>query len=798
MIRHRYRLWRLRVALVAAVMIPGGAWAERVVVRSGEHPDFTRIVLTLLPAAGYSLDSDGNRARIAISGIDAQFDLGDAYRRLASGRVIRMLPDAGENTLTIEMSCACTLKAFRADNDLLAIDISGPPGTLTDAAPQASPTAAGASPVIMAVPTFTAPETRYRFPFEAGQAAPIMPFALGRDMSGLTALTPADRHAAQPREPAPPTAASTAEEAGAQARAERLTKAELQLAEQLGRAVSQGLVTPRVAHLPDPLSEPDRHPEAKDHAVEPAAEPPSGLANPSINLRAETSADRDFSRLLAAFPQTNTGGECFTDGELDISSWASDAPFGTQVGALRGGLLGEFDRPNADVARDLVRLYIRFGFGAEALQVLRVSGLSGGDTMLLKSTAEIMEYGHSLGPGPLSDQYECDSHAALWAVLSGAEIPADAQPNAAAILRAVDALPPQLRGLLGPMASDRLIAARHPDLAAQVLRIVERGIETPTAGFEMADAGISLAEGDIPSAERALDSVIDSNTELSPKALIALIDTRLENGLPVDLKTADLAGAYAHEYRKDPLGAELKRVHILALAEAGAFDDAFAELALFARDHDADTNRMVRSHAMAALARDADDVTFLKHALDLRDPETATLASSSGDTVAERLIALGFPHQAEPYLAGPAEAGPGRIRQLLRARAALDQGRPRRAEDLLFGLTGPEADTIRAEARSMDGDHVAAARLFATLDRPEDSVNEAWLASNWRTLRQSDDPLWQRTADIATGRDDAAAPLPEGVLARDRALIEDSMTARETLTQLLDRLNVNTADAPPE
>ncbi|MEZ5715419.1 MAG: hypothetical protein R3D85_09740 [Paracoccaceae bacterium] len=450
------------------------------------------------------------------------------------------------------------------------------------------------------------------------------------------------------------------------------------------------------------------------------------------------------------------------------------------------------------MARDLVRLYIRFGFGAEALQVLRVSALSGGDSMLLKSMAEIMEYGHSLGPGPLSDQFECDSFAALWAILGSAEIPAAAQPNAAAVLRAIDALPPQLRGLLGPMASDRLIAAHQPDLAARILRIVERGLEKPTADFEMADAGLSLAEGDIPAAERSLDNVVGSNTELSPKALIALIDTRLENHLPIDLETADLAGAYAHEYRKDALGAELKRVHILALAEAGAYDTAFAELAHFVRDHDAETNRMVRSHAMAALTRNADDVAFLKYALDVHDPDRLTLAPASGNAVANRLISLGFPHEAEPYLATAAGEAEGRTRQLLRARAALDQGKPRRAEDMLFGITGPEADLIRAEAQSATGNHDAASQLFAALDRPDDAVNQAWLASNWQALRQTEDPLWQRTAEMVDGPDGDAAPKPEGVMARDRALIEDSVTARETLTQLLNRLAVDNADVPLE
>ncbi|MEZ5715420.1 MAG: hypothetical protein R3D85_09745 [Paracoccaceae bacterium] len=299
MIGRRMRVWRLVAAMAAGLAMPATAWAERVIVRSGEHPDFTRIVLTLPPAASFSLESDGNRAQLAVAGIDAQFDLGEAYRRLAAGRVTRMLPGPEKNVLTIEMSCACILDTFRAETDLLVIDISGPPNTLTETPAVPSAQLASTEPAsglaARRAPASLPSETRYRFPFDADQRRSAMPFALGHDIAGTNDIEPA--------EPSRPTtgkpAAQTAETA-THDRAERLSQAEQRLAEQLSRAVAQGLVTPRAARLPDPVTMPATQHEPQVHDAEPTAEPPSRPATPGINLRAETSADRDFSRLLAA------------------------------------------------------------------------------------------------------------------------------------------------------------------------------------------------------------------------------------------------------------------------------------------------------------------------------------------------------------------------------------------------------------------------------------------------------------------------------------------------------------------
>lgn len=572
----------------------------------------------------------------------------------------------------------------------------------------------------------------------------------------------------------------------------RVIGAERRLAEQLSRAVAQGVVRTRVPGFP------------KSEATTPAAPIPlkkrdrpatkAGITKtPGLNLRAETSIDRDFLDSLGALPLTTSGASCLLSSQLDVAGWGGNGAFSQQISAHRRILMGEFDRPNAGAARDLARLYIHFGFGAEALHVLEISRLPENDRIILRAMGEIMEFGHAPSPAAFADQFACDTSAALWATLAHKNIPQASDINDKALLRAINELPPHLRSFLGTMLSSRLRAANHDDLAGQVLRLVERGAQQPDARLEMAQAEQKLVEGDIPSASEGFSNVVDANTDLSPNALIKLIESRLDANLPIEMQTADLAEAYAHEYRKQPLGEDLARVHILALAEAGAFDKAFHELSQFAEIASPETFAPTRSRAISTLAQNGSDPVFLKHVLGSEKTTPPPLESASANAVAGRLIELGFPARADHYLA---QGNPGATtteRRLLRARAALAQMKPHRAEAHLLGLSGPEADSLRARASSMSGDHQAAQSLFAQLDLTAQMIEEAWLAEDWRTLRDSGDTLWSDVAEMATslpgetGVDNAET----GVLARNRALLEESSAARETITALLARYPLN-------
>ena len=775
--------WRV-VAVLAVMLVPLVAFAGPVPVRSGEHDGFTRLVLDLPQPAGWTIARDGREAKVILSGPHRSFDTSDAFRRLTTTRLIGIEPLGQENGLALSLGCDCSLSAYRVGAAMLVVDIAG---TVDTPEP---PKAAGR----------TGPVARDRHPpgIFLLPDNPLPP-GFGPAMAPREHHSPFATTAEPPEHPAEHPPGNTPPETD---RAILVNEAERRLAEQLGRAVAQGLVTPRATGLP----EPDRaDPAAESHAKpeEPATHPATATAEPpatpGINLRAETSADRDFLALLDSMKTTRGGARCLPDRELDIAAWGSERSFGEQVGPLRARLTREFDRPSADAERALARLYIHFGFGAEALQLLRNTAMPETDRALLTQLGEIMESGQARGHGPLTGLHDCDGAAALWATLADDPIPPGQVPDGKAILRTLSALPPHLRRHVGPVLSARLLAHGNRDLAAQVLRIVERGDNGPNPATALARAEMDLSRGKHAEASEALSSVVEANTYLSAEALIRLVDTRLASGTPVDHQLAELAGAYAQEYRKQPIGADLGRVYIIALAESGAYDQAFAELATFSSSATAENQRLVRSRVMAALARDGGEMPFLKHALAPPASGQADIERQAANAVAERLLTLGFPVEADSYLRQPSEAPVAEhTRRLLRARAALAQLEPRRAEADLLGLRDEEADRLRARARSMDGDHETAARILARLEDRPGTEREAWLAADWAALGTAGDAVLAQAAQMAAGRTrpetSGANPAPPdstrpaGTLARNRALLDESAGARDTIEALLGHL----------
>ena len=172
---------RAGASAAALAALAGSAQAERVVVRSGEHDGFTRIVLGFEAAprfelrrieGGYRLDPEG----------DATYDLSDAWRRIDRDRVAALEPRE-DGSLDILLDCDCEAKAFGAGSALVAVDVSGDPSSEP---PEATPIAA---PVLLPpaafppalLPTVAPPAPAPAAP-EAPEPAPPDLAAFGADL----------------------------------------------------------------------------------------------------------------------------------------------------------------------------------------------------------------------------------------------------------------------------------------------------------------------------------------------------------------------------------------------------------------------------------------------------------------------------------------------------------------------------------------------------------------------------------------------------------------------------------------
>ena len=119
-------------AAIAWALAPGDAEAEEVVVRTGEHGAFTRIVLGFSSRPDYALERVEGGYRVSV-GREATYDLSEAWRRITRERVAAIAPGPG-GALDIRLACECEATAFRAGAAMVVIDVA-------EAEPGAAPVA---------------------------------------------------------------------------------------------------------------------------------------------------------------------------------------------------------------------------------------------------------------------------------------------------------------------------------------------------------------------------------------------------------------------------------------------------------------------------------------------------------------------------------------------------------------------------------------------------------------------------------------------------------------------------------
>jgi hypothetical protein len=757
----------LAAALVAQAPIAPAALAEVIVVRTGEHDSFSRVVLPLAePAEGWQFGrlDDGYQLRLGRGAV--RFDLSGVFDKIPKTRLAAISADDATGRLTLRLACTCHAEIFAFRSTRLVIDIR--PGAAPANSPFERPLPSGISP-------------------RSRPAAPPRPPALGYDW----------RQVPPPRLPAPPPPNI---DMPAPPNPE-IARARTALLEQLSRAGTQGLIEidPRqIAQMKDPAEGADQHAEPNTApAPQPHATPPSdapsdqaqtahhdtghapaqaaptkatGEDDKHDRLRIRTVLDRD-AQTPAGPGLSARGGTCPPDDAFAIESWADDTPPAEQFATRRRALVGEFDRPGTSTAADLARTYLHFGFGAEARTVLTAfPGSGGAKREILLALAAIIDDERPALTNPLSGLAACTGKAALWSMLAEPP-PAPGDPvDTSAVRRNFSGLPLHLRRMLGPRLSSAFLTLGDTETARALRNAITRAAGAPGPAIKMIDARIDIAEGHPERAEATVEPVIAADGPLSAEAMVLLIETRTNRGEPVDPRRIEALAALAHEHRGTAMGARLTRAQALALATINRFPEAFA---VNGKDQEG------RKRLWQLLAKGGDDEALLKTALSGPDP---ALDAGTRLQLADRLLTLGFAEAATAWVnAGPV---PDEDRRLRLARAALDRRDGLAALDALGPMEAPEAQLLRARALGLTGAHQAAAQLYAALGKPDRQGAEAWRAGDWATARKTgtaDQKKALTLPDRSPPAKAASAPLAHG-----RALISASQEARAVLGGLLD------------
>lgn len=728
--------------------------ATSVSVRSGEHENFTRLVIKIPQDTPWRIAKSARSAELFLDLKDLEFETSEVFDRIPKNRLQSLEQAAPGLPLVLAFNCHCQLSAFVQSDSLLVIDISDEESGLSD---QTSLESQDLNPYRFSLPATAVDQFQGPSQIKWSSQVSLPAISLSeqvwenRNVIDLTKL------------PAAPNTVPT-------------NLSEYRLVEQIERASGQGLLELR-ADLPS--SQGARMPPAESSAAQ---------------VKVGTSADREASKLSSPNPidhlqvdldSDSDSSSCLEDTQLNIGDWADSRPFGVQLGERRRSLFGEFDTLSQENVIGLAKFYLHFGFGAEAIRSLKM--LEDEDMSLLMALAEFIDTRSISGANPFRDQTHCKSDAALWSFMT------EKNPGSVSIkmsknsvILAFSGLPPHLRHLLGAELSRRFLALGDTSSAEKVLRSIDRREHAPTPATKMAQAVLDSKSGNANAAKFKLENVIAASAEQSPTALILLIDEQYAANDTVSEKVSDLAAAYAMEYRNSELGAELQRVHILALAMGGQFEQAH-KILLESKDAMTRTSQnSLRFAIMNLLTTLSDDVTFLSLGFEHLDQSGIDLPVHLGNAMAQRFLDLGFPAAALKALEKPAAALMQSSRRLLKAEIALEQNLPHRALVELSGLNEEAATLLRARALQEAGEFNQAARAFRLVSEHSNEARALWLSGNWGQSGLAEPGIHQAASEIAENLNlDEPLVDAEGPLSQAAELLSVSATARAQIAELL-------------
>ncbi len=625
-------------ATLVVLLFPLAAGAQTVTFRSGEHADFSRLVLDIPPGTAWSLEKTADDYVLSL-GEGIAFDTSSAFDRIPRDRIAALETPQGTGELIVRLGCACHATAFLFEEDKLVVDVvdgPAPPGSPFDDARRPEPAS------MLQVATV--------LPLIPDMPNPVV------DAELLLAV------------PAPSPAADRPSLEG--------------LASDLSRAVAAGLL-----NAPEVLSDEVVQDEPPVNVVSDL--PEQEAERPGVNfITAEAESTRPSPRELS-----RTGHVCRSDADVDFVGWAPSGDYSRDLGALRARIVDGAGNVDDAAVLALARAYLHYGFGAEARRTLGITASDSTEARFIGLLADLVD-GRNVPPGSLSDQAGCLGAIALWSALAAGTLSDRTAAERTAVETALRILPQGPKQAIAPRVAALFLAAGQSGTASDLLELAPDQAKRSEDVVQLR-SDIAAVTANAEAARTELLAAIDDGTRTGAGTMIRLIDATIESGQPVEGWMIETVAALRFEHRDGPMAGPLALTEIRALTASGAFDAAIERLA-DSETPISDTERSNLSDTVAlAMADRANDRRFLDFAF-ADDP--LPLSAIGSNAVARRLLALGFPEIALDLLNGPAEAEAMRDRRLLRAEALRALGQDAEAERVLAGIVEAETSATLAEA----------------------------------------------------------------------------------------------------
>lgn len=719
------------------LMWPVALVADPVSIRSGEHDTFSRLVMSIGIETDWSVTANETGFELELTGRAEGFEVAQIFERIPRDRLIDVT-QTSPTTLQLEVDCPCDIDAFIWQPGELVVDIVDGSETIEPDTPPVIDLRIADAPLIDA------------------PSDPSLEFPNFLQLTPSTPMTEVTK--------------DTPETEGTDL---NIAMTETALAEGIARAASQGFLTPIDADLPERVVvEP---PVIEEPIAPPPPVNPNIVARPGIDI--STALDRELAQLGVTLEQT-IDQQCLAADLFEIETWGDERDFHDQASALAEALAGEFGQEPLDAQNTLARLYIHFGFGAEARSVLAADpALSQSRRVLVELAGIIDEYE---GDYPLIQaQTGCETSGALWAFL----IEPTEQENDARnqLIQHFLALPRPLRGQMSPRLARRFIEIGDHDAAGRLLRAAENNDAEAVHDVQATRALLAEDQNDTAGAVAVLTQEARDNARTTPDSLIRLIDLQLSQETSPEEADLLTMAAMRQEHRGTDVAVSLANTEAMGRI---AIDQYQAALDIVKDRDDADANAIV-DHVYKTMAVRGDAAIFLEFVF---GELPASLTPTTENAIAARLIDLGFAERASLFLQGPANRNAAADRRYLLAQVANANGEYFAAIDALLGMTDDRARALRARAYEGLGEHRAALEAL-TPDQSASTPTLQFRASAWDRLAVENDAVLSEFAQAVLTPPNTD---PVESLSDRRALLSHSQESRRAVEDLLLRFDGTT------
>ncbi|MCF2905968.1 hypothetical protein L0666_13290 [Octadecabacter sp. CECT 8868] len=734
--------------VLAFLCFPIAAWADPAPIRTGEHETFSRFVIGIGSGTPWFIEPTDGGYLLTLEGHEDGFDTSEVFERIPRERVLSV-SQTTKNELFFAVDCDCEADAFLWQRGKLVVDIvSGE--TLASEVEPAQPPTRPSRPLLASE--------------DLGLELPNLLVLRNASLPPLSLSSPdlvVPENAATP-DYRDPIGLDRTDVAAMQAA----------LIEGLARATSQGFLDANVTSSAE--REPVYNEVPIDRIVQQIPSVPSAVpSHPGIGI--STAMDRDLAAIRDILG-AGIGEQCLSADLFQIDRWGDDRAIHTQIADLAEALAGEFGEQPLEAQNRLAKLYLHFGFGAEARIVLASDPAQSQDRIVLLQLAGLIDE-YDAETDLILAQAGCDTPGSMWAFIAQPTEVDEDQRNQ--ILQNFLELPQPLRGQLAHRMARQFAAVGDVDAAAQLLRATDHHDTAANHETVAARAFVAEQQDHLEEAMAALKEEAADNARISPDSLIRLIELGVENETIPRESDLILAAALRQEHRGTPVANRLAVAEAIGRVQLKQYRAAFDLLEQ--REDQAAFD--VVNFAVVRMVEQAETETFLGFAFE--DPPKG-LASHSENLIAARLIENGFPARAAEFLKGSAQRNAAAERRYLRAEAAIGVEDYVGAIESLTGSTNRRANELRTRAYEGLGDHRAVLSAQTVGDAAVDDATLQFRAGAWDRLTLDDDEVLSAFAETVLN-----PPFEDPVetLFDRREILAQSQESRRAIEALLMRFD---------